>query len=67
MRVNLINKKKIDEEPTVERERDEPLCRLLRETKREKTMGDEAKMGKEMKREESMGDEKREIASSRHT
>ena len=46
------------------RERDKPLCRLPRETKREKTMGDEAERRKEMKRGENMGDEERKIASS---
>ena len=46
------------------RERDKPLCQLLKETKREKTMGDEAERRKEMKRGENMGDEERKIASS---
>ena len=49
------------------RERDKPLCQLPKETKREKTMGDEAERRKRMKRGESMGDEVREIMSSRHT
>ena len=34
------------------RERDEPLCRLSRETKRKETMGDEVERGKHGKRRE---------------